>query len=95
MKAPYSKTVNASRQRALRKKIRKQKDDKSFSMATDIASQFPLKDLQRMAAGSQGVSHIDYGGHNWTLNCTHASGGKLTIGLCYENDQKSPLIAKS
>jgi hypothetical protein len=89
MKAPYSNSLEASRKRAYRKKIRKQKDDKSFSMATDIASQFPLIDLQRMAAGSQGVSHIDYGGHNWTLNCTHPSGGKLTIGLCYENDQKS------
>ncbi len=52
MKAPYSKSLEAYRKRAYRKEIRKQKGDKSLSVATDIAYQFPLKDLQRKAVGS-------------------------------------------
>jgi hypothetical protein len=32
-------------------------------MARDIASHFPFKVLQRMAVGSQGISHVDYCGH--------------------------------
>jgi DNA gyrase/topoisomerase IV subunit A len=85
MKAPYSKAYYASSQRAQRNK----KNDKIVTMATDMASQFPSKDLQRMAVGSQGVSDINYGGHFCTLNCTNLKGGKLTIGLCYENDKKA------
>jgi hypothetical protein len=42
-----------------------------------------------MAVGSQGVSDIEYGGHFQTLNCTNLKGGKLSIGLSYENDKKS------
>jgi hypothetical protein len=42
-----------------------------------------------MAVDSQGVSDINYSGHFRTLNCTDPKGGKLTIGLCYKNDQKS------
>jgi hypothetical protein len=64
---------------------RQKKEEKRVSIVKDIASQFPYKDLQRMAVDSQGVSDIDYGGHFQTLNCTDPKGGKLTIGLCYEN----------
>ena len=81
----------ASRKRAYRKKI----DDKRASMVRDILSQFPFKDLQRLGVGSRGVSDIDYGGHFHTLNCTNLNGGKLTIGLCYENDQKSKAFGSS
>jgi hypothetical protein len=66
----------------------------------DKASHSPFKDLQRMAINSQGVSHVDYGGHFLTLNCTDAHGGKLTVGFYYENDQKrvaygAPMCKKS
>jgi hypothetical protein len=84
MKAPYSKSSEASRKRAYRQK----KKDKRIAMCRDIASQFPFKDLQRMSVHSQGVSHVDYGGHFLTLNCTDENGGKLTLGFFYENDQK-------
>jgi hypothetical protein len=68
---------------------RQKKKDRGVAMvARDIAFHFPFKDLQRMAVGSQGVSHMDYGGHFFTPNCTDAHGGKLTIGFFYENDQK-------
>jgi hypothetical protein len=42
-----------------------------------------------MAVGSEGVSDVNYGGYFQTLNCTNLKGGKLSIGRCYENDQKS------
>jgi hypothetical protein len=42
-----------------------------------------------MAVGSEGVSDIDYRGHFQTLNCKSLEGGKLIIGLYYENDKKS------
>jgi len=58
-------------------------------MVTQMAFQFPLKDLKRLSVASQGVAVKDYGGHFQTLNTTNPKGGKLTIGLVYENDQKS------
>ena len=66
----------------------KQKKKRKVQMVVDIASQFPFKDLKRMPVGSLGVSVKDYGGHYKTLNNTNPKGGKLTIGLVYENDQK-------
>ena len=73
----------------------KQTNDISQSMVREMASQFPFKDLKRLAVASQGVSVKDYGGHFQTLNTTHPKGGKLTIGLVYENDQKSIATGKS
>jgi hypothetical protein len=44
MKAPYAKSLEASRKRASRKKKRKEKDEKSVSsMATYLAFQFPFR----------------------------------------------------
>jgi hypothetical protein len=60
---------------------RQKTKDIGVAMARDIASHFPFKDLQRMAMNSQGISHVDYGGHFLTLNCTDAHGGKLTVGF--------------
>jgi hypothetical protein len=73
------------KQREKRKKKKKITKD----IAESMASQFPLNDLKRLSVASQGVAVKDYGGHFQTLNTTHAKGGKLTIGLVYENDQKS------
>jgi hypothetical protein len=84
MKEPYSNFLEAS----LTRHYRKKKKDIQLSKTRDIASQFPFKALQRLADGSQGISHVDYGGHFLTLNCTAENGGKLTIGFFYENDQK-------
>jgi hypothetical protein len=86
MKVPYSNSLEASIWRAY---CRKKKKGKGVAMARGIASQFPFKDLQRMAVGSEGVSDVNYGGYFQTLNCTNLKGGKLSIGRCYENDQKS------
>jgi hypothetical protein len=85
MTTPFSNSSEATRRRAYREKI----ENKRVSMVRDIASRFPFKDLRTMEVGKQGVSDADYGGHFQTLNCTNLNGGKLTIGLRYENDQKS------
>jgi hypothetical protein len=64
------------------------KKDNINAMCRGIASQFPFKDFQRMAVRSQGVSHVHYGGHFLTLNCTDENGGKLTLGFFYKKDKK-------
>jgi hypothetical protein len=96
MKTTYSDAYQATRMRAWRLKI----IAKGVFMAREIGSHFPFKYLQRMAVSSQGVTHVNYGGHFLTLNCTNAHGGKLTIGFYYENDQKivahgTPMCQKS
>jgi hypothetical protein len=68
---------------------RQKKKDKGVALAQDISSQFPFKDLQRMAVGSQRVSDTDYGGRFKTLNCTNLNVGKLSIDLVYENVKKA------
>jgi hypothetical protein len=55
MKAPYYNSFEASKMRAY---IERKKRGKGVSMVRDIASQFPFKDLQRMAVGSQGGPDI-------------------------------------
>jgi hypothetical protein len=86
---PHSNSEMAIRQRQSRRNKTQKLNDFRESIFRDIASKFPFKDLKRMSAAGQGVSVIDYGGHFKTLNTTHPKGGKLTIGLVYENDQKS------
>ena len=83
-----SHSEQAIRQRAIRKK----KDYGRASMVQGLVDNFPLKELTTMAVEKQGVADIDYGGHHHTLNCTNTDGGKLTIGLCYENDGKKKRV---
>jgi hypothetical protein len=57
------------------KALRKKNDYGRVSMVQGLVDNFPLE-------------VIDDGGHHQTVNCTNHHGGKLTIGLCYENDRK-------
>jgi hypothetical protein len=84
MKTHYCDSFYASKMRA----YRQSQKAIQLSNSRDIASQFPFKDLQRMIVASQGISHVNYGGHFLTLNCTEENGGKLTLGFFYENDKK-------
>jgi hypothetical protein len=45
--------------KAYMRAYRQKKIDEGHAVVRDIASKFLFKDLQRMAVGSQGISHID------------------------------------
>jgi hypothetical protein len=72
------------RQKKFRQKQVKEMED----MAKCLEDNFPMKELCTMSLDNIGVTDIDSGGHHKTINCTHTSGGKFTIGLSYENDGK-------